>query len=214
MKYTVIPRAVVLCGRHIMLVRSAPGVLTLSAGRWHLPGGAIRSGETPQKSISRAVNDRSGLRVQVGGCLDALVRRGPDPETGRPAQLLHLFFLCTPAPDADPGLLPGGGGPELSGSVLADQGVDDDPGKPAGHAGDGLAGHAGDHGHDGHAGDAGHDVSGPQGPGARRRKAPPLGADWGWTDFASGLAALRHDVVGPEAIRHIEDLAGRLPPKP
>lgn len=188
MKYTVIPRAVVLSGRHIMLVRSAPGALTLSAGRWHLPGGGIRSGESPQKAVARVVAERSGLRVEVGGCVDALVRRGADPETGRPAPLLHVYFLCKLAPDADPALIPGGGGAELLGTALLEDETQEETSQPAPPAG------------------------APSPPGTTgRRKSPPLGADWGWTDLASGLAALKHDVVGPEAARYIEELISRQP---
>lgn len=179
MRYTVIPRAVVLIGRYVMLVRAAPGLRPPSPGRWHLPGGEIRSGESPQRAVARIVAQRSGLHVEVGGCLDALTRRGPDPETGRQAPLLHLYFLCTPRPDAGPGLLPGTGGPELDMGLVS--GSDE-------HT-SGIAGKPGERGN------------------------PPRGADWGWTDLASGLAALKHDVVGPEVIRYVETLtAVRQPP--
>ncbi|MDP2873322.1 MAG: NUDIX domain-containing protein [Bacillota bacterium] len=171
MRYTVVPRAVVLCGRHMLLVRSSPGLRSPSSGRWHLPGGEIRAGESPQRAIARVVAERSALRVEVCGCLDALVRRGPDPETGRQVPLLHLFFVCRPASDSSPDLLPGAGAHTADPSAEGPS-----PGEP-----DAL-----------HIG-------------------PPGGADWGWTDLASGLGALKHDVVGEAVIEHI---AAALGPDP
>jgi ADP-ribose pyrophosphatase YjhB (NUDIX family) len=183
-RYTVIPRAVVLCGRHLMLVRSSPGMRSPSSGRWHLPGGEIRAGESPQRAAARTVAERSGVKIEVKGCLDALVRRGPDPVTGRQVPLLHLYFLCQPAQDTNPDLLPGTAAHHLT----AASGQDDQDGQ-----------------------------EGPSGGVVERSdveldgsfSAPSGGADWGWTDLASGLGALKHDVVGPAVAEHIADLLRR-----
>jgi ADP-ribose pyrophosphatase YjhB (NUDIX family) len=168
--YILVPRAVVLSGRHVLLVRDTPGHRAPSPARWHLPGGEVLAGETPQRAVERLIKLRTGLTVAVEGCLDALARRGGDPGSGKPTQLLHVFFLCRPTPDNDPGLLPGDAAtPQLLRSPAT-----------GGQATE-LAG-------------------------------PPGGADWGWTDLSSGLAALRHDVVGEWVVTHLTSLLnGALP---
>lgn len=112
-RYCVIPRAVVISGNRLLLVRAEPGRYSPSAGRWHLPGGAVDEGESPQRAACRRVQEITRLEVGVEGCIDVLARRGPDPSTGRQTHLLHVFFRCRPAESCRPDLLPGGGGPEL-----------------------------------------------------------------------------------------------------
>lgn len=158
-RYCLVPRAVVVTGRHLLLVRDTAGVRPPSPGRWHLPGGEVLESESPQKAVERIAKLRTGLSVNAEGCLDALARRGADPASGKPTQLLHLFFLCRPAPDTDPALLPAGGRDMTA-----------------------LAG----------------ELSG-----------PPGGADWGWTDLDSGLAALRHDIVGEWVVDYLRKLTER-----
>lgn len=112
-RYCVIPRAVVVSGGRLLLVRGEPGRYSPSGGRWHLPGGAVEEGESPQRAACRLVQESTKLEVEVAECLDVLARRGPDPSTGRQTNLLHVFLLCRPAESCRPGLLPEGGGPEL-----------------------------------------------------------------------------------------------------
>lgn len=157
-RYLVIPRAVVVSGQHLLLVREAAGHPPPSPGRWHLPGGEVLAGESPQKAAQRIVKGTSGLELEVCGCLDALARRGKSRTTGRAVPLLHLFFLCRPGDAADPALLPNGtDSPQLEQAA-----------------------------------------AGPT--------PPPGGSAWGWTDLASGLAALKHDVVGPAVIQYLQSL--------
>lgn|GEM_PF-1575347 len=165
-----IPRAVVVYGRHLLLVREGPGRRSPSPGRWHLPGGEVLEAESPQKAAQRLVKLRSGLDVDIAGCIDALARRGADPVTGKPGPLLHLYFLCRPAADTPSRLLP------LEACT---------DGTAAGRSlpGDGSSVPAG-------------------------LQAPPGGSDWGWTDLESGLAALKHDLVGPTVISYLESLVG------
>jgi len=167
--YILVPRAVVLSGRHVLLVRDIPGHRAPSPARWHLPGGEVLAGETPQRAVERLIKLRTGLTVAVEGCLDALARRGGDPGSGKPTQLLHVFFLCRPTPDSDSGLLPGLG---TSTQLLSSS------------AADGRAAELG---------------------------GPPGGADWGWTDLSSGIAALRHDVVGEWVVAHLTALSDGTP---
>lgn len=119
-RYCVIPRAVVVAGDRLVLVRGEPGRYAPSAGRWHLPGGDVAEGESPQHAVRRLVQDRTKLEVEPAGCLDVLARRGPDPTTGRQTPLLHVFFLCNPSSGCPPALLPGGRGPELGIAALED----------------------------------------------------------------------------------------------
>lgn len=166
--YHLVPRAIVVAGRHLLLVRDTAGVRAPSPARWHLPGGEVLTGETPQRAVERIIRLRTGLSVNVEGCLDAVAKRGADPSSGKPAPLLHLFFLCRPAPDAEQSLLPAEAGERLP-LVWP---PDDSPAtEPAG---------------------------------------PPGGADWGWTDIGSGIAALKHDVVGAWVVPYLRRLAAPL----
>lgn len=166
--YILVPRAVVLAGHHLLLVRESTGIRPPSPSRWHLPGGEVLGGETPQRAAERLVKLRTGLVVEAAGCLDVLARRGTDPASGRQAQLLHVFFLCKPSAQAQPDLLPD----------AARHAVSFSDGAP-----DGVGG-------------------------------PPGGADWGWTDLNSGIAALRHDVVGDWVVDHLRRASGDPAAKP
>ena len=163
--YHLVPRAIVVAGRHLLLVRDTTGIRAPSPARWHLPGGEVLAGETPQRAIERIVRLRTGLSVNVEGCLDAVAKRGADPSSGKPAPLLHLFFLCRPAFDAARSLLPADADETLPPDWQPDDGP---PKEPVG---------------------------------------PPGGADWGWTDLGSGIAALRHDVVGEWVVPYLQRLA-------
>jgi 8-oxo-dGTP diphosphatase len=62
----------------ILLARASPAI-TLQ-GRWFLPGGGVDHGESPPQSLTREMEEESGLTVTVGPLLDVLsdVRTIPD----------------------------------------------------------------------------------------------------------------------------------------
>jgi 8-oxo-dGTP diphosphatase len=62
----------------ILLARASPAI-TLQ-GRWFLPGGGVHHGEVPIDSLTREIEEESGLAVSVGPLLDVLsdVRTIPD----------------------------------------------------------------------------------------------------------------------------------------
>ncbi len=62
----------------ILLARASPAI-TLQ-GRWFLPGGGVDHGESPTDSLTREIEEESGLTVTVGPLLDVLsdVRTIPD----------------------------------------------------------------------------------------------------------------------------------------
>jgi ADP-ribose pyrophosphatase YjhB (NUDIX family) len=62
----------------ILLARASPAI-TLQ-GRWFLPGGGVDHGESPTDSLTREMEEESGLTVTVGALLDVLsdVRTIPD----------------------------------------------------------------------------------------------------------------------------------------
>jgi 8-oxo-dGTP diphosphatase len=64
--------------QRILLARASPAI-TLQ-GRWFLPGGGVHHGEGPTDSLTREVEEESGLTVSVGPLLDVLsdVRTIPD----------------------------------------------------------------------------------------------------------------------------------------
>jgi 8-oxo-dGTP diphosphatase len=61
-----------------LLARASPAI-TLQ-GRWFLPGGGVHHGEAPTDSLTREMEEESGLTVSVGPLLDVLsdVRTIPD----------------------------------------------------------------------------------------------------------------------------------------
>ena len=65
-------------GGRILLARASPSI-TLQ-GRWFLPGGGVDHGESPTDSLTREMEEESGLDVTVGPLLDVLsdVRTIPD----------------------------------------------------------------------------------------------------------------------------------------
>jgi len=62
----------------LLLARASPAI-TLQ-GRWFLPGGGVHHGESPTDSLTREMEEDSGLTVSVGSLLDVLsdVRTIPD----------------------------------------------------------------------------------------------------------------------------------------
>ena len=64
--------------KQILLARASPAI-TLQ-GRWFLPGGGVHHGEGPTDSLTREMEEESGLTVTVGALLDVLsdVRAIPD----------------------------------------------------------------------------------------------------------------------------------------
>jgi ADP-ribose pyrophosphatase YjhB (NUDIX family) len=62
----------------ILLARASPAI-TLQ-GRWFLPGGGVDHGESPTDSLTREMEEESGLTVTVGSLFDVLsdVRTIPD----------------------------------------------------------------------------------------------------------------------------------------
>ncbi len=62
----------------ILLARASSSI-TLQ-GRWFLPGGGVHHGEAPIDSLTREIEEESGLAVSVGPLLDVLsdVRTIPD----------------------------------------------------------------------------------------------------------------------------------------
>ncbi len=62
----------------ILLARASPAI-TLQ-GRWFLPGGGVDHGENPIDSLTREMEEESGLAVTVGPLLDVLsdLRTIPD----------------------------------------------------------------------------------------------------------------------------------------
>jgi ADP-ribose pyrophosphatase YjhB (NUDIX family) len=66
----IIPQAVVLRGREVLLVkRDSPAL-------WELPGGGIRNGETLEDTARREVEEETGVRIEIIGLLGWYDRTG------------------------------------------------------------------------------------------------------------------------------------------
>ncbi len=73
----------------LLLARASPAI-TLR-GRWFLPGGGVHHGENPTDSLSREMEEESGLTVSVGPLLDVLsdVRTIPDGTSLHTVRLIY-----------------------------------------------------------------------------------------------------------------------------
>ncbi|MDP2952307.1 MAG: NUDIX hydrolase [Chloroflexota bacterium] len=70
--------AVVREGKVLLVERRNPP----AAGRWSLPGGVVRLGETLAGATRREMREECGLEVEIGGLLEVVERMVPD-EAGR-----------------------------------------------------------------------------------------------------------------------------------
>jgi 8-oxo-dGTP diphosphatase len=94
----VVVEGVCLEGETILLVKGSRG---LTEGRWSLPGGFLRFGETPEEGVRREVEEELGVTARVDGLLDVKGRQGPTTRL----QWVMIFFrvsLCgVPSPNPD-----------------------------------------------------------------------------------------------------------------
>ncbi len=96
------PRVVVegvwLRGRDVLLVKGSRG---LNEGRWSLPGGFLRFGETPAQGVLREVEEEVGVPARLEGLLAVKGKQGQKSLL----QWVMIFFrVCAegePSPDPD-----------------------------------------------------------------------------------------------------------------
>ena len=55
-------------GERYLITQRSEG--SLFGGLWEFPGGRVRTGETDQQALSRALLDRLGVSVDVGACVE------------------------------------------------------------------------------------------------------------------------------------------------
>ena len=79
----------------ILLARASPAI-TLQ-GRWFLPGGGVDHGESPTDSLTREMEEESGLTVTVGPLLDVLsdVRTIPDGTSLHTVRIIYRVATWT-----------------------------------------------------------------------------------------------------------------------
>ena len=100
--HATMPRVVVegvcLRGRDVLLVKGSRG---LNEGRWSLPGGFLRFGETPAQGVLREVEEEVGIPARLEGLLGI---KGKQGATSR-LQWVMIFFRVSvdaePSPDPD-----------------------------------------------------------------------------------------------------------------
>jgi ADP-ribose pyrophosphatase YjhB (NUDIX family) len=73
----------------LLLARASPAI-TLQ-GRWFLPGGGVEHGEDPTDSLTREIEEETGLTVSLGALLDVLsdVRTIPDGTSLHTVRLIY-----------------------------------------------------------------------------------------------------------------------------
>jgi len=87
---------VVIVGDQVVLIRRGTDPLK---GRWSIPGGRLEWGETLVEGVRRELLEETGLKVRVGGLIEAFERILRNPARGPRYHFVILDFLC----EAEPG---------------------------------------------------------------------------------------------------------------
>jgi 8-oxo-dGTP diphosphatase len=85
--------AVIIGGDSVILIRRGkePGY-----GRWSIPGGAVKLGETLKQALAREVQEETGLEVVVGPIVEVLDRIVKDTEGRIAYHYVLVDYLCSP----------------------------------------------------------------------------------------------------------------------
>jgi ADP-ribose pyrophosphatase YjhB (NUDIX family) len=95
------------------------------AGRWFLPGGGVRHGEEPSRTVVREIAEETGLGLEVVGLRDVVADLVDLPGTGIRLHTVRLLYDVRPHPGAnwcdpqgrvDPGFLATALRPEVDGT--------------------------------------------------------------------------------------------------
>ncbi len=96
------PRVVVegICleGGKILLVKGSRG---LTKGRWSLPGGFLRFGETPQEGLLRELKEELGVGGKIESLLDIKGKLGSESRLHWVMIFYHVSLEGNPHPDPD-----------------------------------------------------------------------------------------------------------------
>ncbi len=83
--------AIIIKGEEVLLARRGkePGY-----GKWSIPGGAVKLGETLEEAVVREVCEEVNLSVKVGEVVEVLERIFRDPEGRVQYHYVLVDFLC------------------------------------------------------------------------------------------------------------------------
>ncbi len=85
--------AVILSGERVLLVRrGAPP----AAGKWSVPGGLLRLGETVEAAVAREVKEECGIRVRLNGVVGVVDRIIRDADCRIRYHYVLIDYLATP----------------------------------------------------------------------------------------------------------------------
>ncbi len=96
------PRVVVegicLKGSNVLLVKGSRG---LTKGRWSLPGGFLRFGETPREGLLRELREELDVEAQITGLLDVKAKLGKKSRLHWTMVFYRISLFGEPAPNPD-----------------------------------------------------------------------------------------------------------------
>jgi 8-oxo-dGTP pyrophosphatase MutT (NUDIX family) len=94
-KFTVIVIGIVYNGERILIGRKKPNLSHPLSGKWHFPGGKLKSKENPYSAIVREIKEETNLSIKPVKIIDTYTSVEPYNQCNKsPKNVLFLIFEC------------------------------------------------------------------------------------------------------------------------
>jgi len=67
-------------------------------GKWHIPGGCVNIGESPEEAVKREMREELGIDIEVGEIIDVGILYSPDWK-GKKMYSALIYYECFPLTD-------------------------------------------------------------------------------------------------------------------